>query len=94
MKSEASNADMNLTGTIIAKLTKENVIVDKKTCHGLDSFYKSTTAKQSIDFTIIKLFSSKSNNISNNTLTPQQQLSKSLSQSCPELSRNLLNINT
>ena len=39
MKSEASNADMNLTGTIIAKLTKENVIVDKKTCHGLDSFY-------------------------------------------------------
>lgn len=44
----ALNADKNLTETIIAELTKQNVIIDKKTCHGLGSFYKSSTAKQSI----------------------------------------------
>lgn len=48
MKSEALNADKNLTETIIAELTKQNVIIDKKTCHGLGSFYKGSTAKQSI----------------------------------------------
>lgn len=47
MKSEALNADKKLTETIIAELTKQNVIIDKKTCHGLGSFYKSSTAKQS-----------------------------------------------
>ena len=55
MKSEASNADKNLIETIIAELTKQNVIINKKTCHGLDSFYKSSTANQSVDFTVIKL---------------------------------------
>ena len=44
MKSEVTNADKNLIETIIAELTKQNVIIDKKTCHGLDSFYKSLTA--------------------------------------------------
>ena len=94
MKSEASNADKNLIETIIAELTKQNVIINRKTCHGLDSFHKSSTAKQSIDFTIIKPSPSKSNNISNDKLTPQKQLNKSLSQSCAEISGNLLNINT
>ena len=37
MKSEASNADKNLIETIIAELTKQNVIINKKTCHGLNS---------------------------------------------------------
>ena len=48
MKSEALNADKNLIETIIAELTKQDVIIDKKTYHGLGSFYKSSTAKQSI----------------------------------------------
>ena len=39
MKSEASNADKNLIETIIVELTKQNVIITKKTCHGLGSFY-------------------------------------------------------
>ena len=63
MKSEASNADKNLIKTIIAQLTKQNVIINKKTFHGLDSFYKSSTAKQSIDFTVIKPSPSKSNKV-------------------------------
>ena len=79
MKSEASNTGKNLIEAIIAELTKQNVI--KKTCNGLDSFYKSLTVKQSIDFTVIKYSSSKSNKISNDKLTPQKQLNKSLSQS-------------
>ena len=87
MKSEASNAGKNLIETIITELTKQNVIINKKTCHGLDSFYKSSTAKQSIDFNIIKP-EPKSNNISNGKLTPQKQLNKSLSQSCQEISGN------
>ena len=94
MKSEASNADKSLIETVIAELTKQNVIINKKTCHGLDSFYKSSTAKQSINFTVIKASLSKSNKISNDKLTPQKQLRKTLSQSCPEISRNLLNFNT
>ena len=94
MKPEASHADKNLIETIIAELTKQNVIINKKTCHGLDSFYKSSTAKQLIDFTVVKTSPSKSNNISNDELTPPKQLNKSLSQSCPEVSGNLLNIST
>ena len=94
MKSEASNADKNLIETIIAELTKQNVIINKKTCHGLDSFYKSSTANQSIDFTVIKPSPSKSNKIPNDKLTPQKRLNKSLSQSCPEISENLLNFKT
>ena len=69
MKSEASNADKNLIETIVAELTKQNVIINKKTCHGLDSFYKSSTATQSIGFTIIKPSPSKISNISNDKLT-------------------------
>ena len=91
IKSEASNADKNLIETIIAELTKQNVIINKKTCHGLDSFYKSSTANQSIDF---KPSPSKSNKIPNDKLTPQKRLNKSLSQSCPEISENLLNFKT
>ena len=64
-KSEAANADKNLIETTIAELTKQNVIINKKTCHGLDFFYDSSTAKQSIDLTIIKSFPSKRDNISN-----------------------------
>ena len=94
MKSEASNADKNLTETIIAELTKQIVIINKKTCDGLASFYKSSTAKQSIGFTVIKPSPSKSNDISNYKLTLQKQLNKILSQLCPEISGNLLNINT
>ena len=94
MKSEASNADKNLIETIIAELTKQNVIINKKTCHGLDSFYKSSTTKKSIDFAVIKPSPSKSSNILNDKLTPQKQLTKSLSQSFSEISGNLLNINT
>ena len=65
MKSEASNADKNLIETVIAELTKQNVIANKKTCQGLESFCKSSTIKQSTDLTIIKPSPSKSNNISN-----------------------------
>ena len=54
MKSEASNVDKNLIETIIAELTKQKVIANQKTCHELDPFDKGPTAKQSIDFTIIK----------------------------------------
>ena len=54
MKSEASNVDKNLIETIIAELTKQKVIAYQKTCHELDPFDKGPTAKQSIDFTIIK----------------------------------------
>ena len=93
MKSETLNADKNLIETIIAELTKQNVIISKKTCHGLDSFYKSSTASQSIDFTVTKPSPSKSNKIPNDKLTPRKQLNKSLSQSCPEISENL-NFNT
>ena len=94
MKSEASNAGKNLIKTIIAALTRQNVIINKKICHGLDSFYESSTAKQSIYFTIVKPSPSKSNNISNDKLTPQKQLNKRLFQSFPEVSGNLLNIDT
>lgn len=38
MKSEASNVDKNLVETIIAEFTKQNVIVNKETCHKLDTF--------------------------------------------------------
>lgn len=38
MKSEASNVDKNLVETIIAELTKQNVIVNKEICHKLDTF--------------------------------------------------------
>ena len=93
MKSEASNADKNLIETIIAELTKQSVIINKKVCHELECFYKSSTTKQSIDFIIIKPSLSKSSNMSNDKLTPQKQISKSLSQSCSEISGNLLNIN-
>ena len=93
MKSEASNADKNLIETIIAELTKQNVIINKKICHELECFYKSSTTKQSIDFTIIKP-PSKRSNMSNDKLTPQKQINKNLSQSCREISGNLLNINT
>ena len=49
---------------------------------------------QTIDrLTIIKPSPSKSNNISNDKITPQNQLSNSLSQSCLTISGNLLNIN-
>ena len=75
--SEASNADKDLIETIIAELAKQKLIVDKKTWHGLDSYYKSLTAKKSIDFTIIGPSPSKCKNISNNNLTPQKQLNKS-----------------
>ena len=88
MKFGASNAGKNLIEPIIAELTKQIVIINKMTCHGLDSFYKTSTAKQSIDFTISKPSPSKSNNISNDKLTFQKQLNKSLSQSCSEISGN------
>ena len=94
MKSEASNTDKHLIETIIAELTKQKVIINKNTCHGLNSFYKSSTANQSIDFTIIKPSPSKSNKIPNDKLTSQKQLNKSLSQSCPEISENRLNFKT
>ena len=94
MKSEASNADKNLIETIIAELTKQSVIINKKTCHGLESFYKSSTGNQSIEFTVIKPSLSKSNKIPNDILTPQKQLNKRLSKSCPEISENLLNFKT
>ena len=77
MKSEASNADKSLIETLQLNLQKKNVIINKETCHGLDSFYKSSTDKQSIEFTIIKPSTSKANNILNDTLTPQKQLNKS-----------------
>ena len=86
MKSEALNTDMNLIETIIAELIKQNVVINKKTCHGLDSIIKPDT--------IIRPSPSESSNISNEKLTPQKKLSQSLSQSCPEISINLLNINT
>ena len=69
------NADENLNEIIILNL--QNVIVNNKTYHGLNSFYKSSAAKQSIDFTIIKPFTSKSNNISNDELSTQRQLTYS-----------------
>ena len=93
MKFGASNAGKNLIETIIAELTKQIVIINKMACHGLDSFCKTSTAKQSIDFTISKPSPSKSNNISNDKLTLQKQLNQSLSQSCSEISGNLLNTN-
>ena len=93
MKFGASNAGKNLIETIIAELKKQIVIINRMTCHWLDSFYKTSTAKQSIDFTISKPSPSKSNNISNDKLTLQKQLNKSLSHSCSEISGNLLNTN-
>ena len=47
MKSEASNADKNVIETFIAELRKQKVIINKRTCHGLVSFYNSSKAKQS-----------------------------------------------
>ena len=94
MKSEASNAEKNLIETIMAELTRPNVIINKKTCHRLDFFCKSSTTKQSIGFTIIKTSPCKTNSISNDKLTIQKQLSQSLSQSFSEISGNLPNINT
>ena len=88
MKPDSLNADKNLIETIIVELTKQNVIVNKKPCHGLDSFYKSSTA-QLIDLTIIKPSPSKSNNISNDRLIPQKQIKQEL---IAIISRNLLNI--
>ena len=72
MKSEASNADKNVIETFIADLRKQKVIINKRTCHGLDSFYNSSKAKQSVDITIIKP-PSKSSDISSDKLTPQEQ---------------------
>ena len=73
MKSEASNADKNVIETFIAELRKQEVIINKRTCHGLDSFYNSSKAKQSVDITIIKPSPSKSSDISSDKLTPQEQ---------------------
>lgn len=93
MKSEAMKDGKNPAKTIIAELTKPKTIVDK-TCHGLDSYYKGSIAKQSIDFTIIEPSPSSSNNIPNDKLIPQKELNKSLSQSCLEISLIQLNIDT
>ena len=93
MKSEAMKDGKNPAKTIIAELTKPKTIVDK-TCHGLDSYYKGSIAKQSIDFTIIEPSPSSSNNIPNDKLIPQKELNKSLSQSCLEISLIQLNIGT
>ena len=79
MKSETSNADKDFIETIIAELTKQKVIGDKKACRGLDSYYKSSTTKQLIDFIILGPSLSKSNNILNHKLTPQKQLNNGLS---------------
>ena len=73
------------------ELTKQKVIVNK-TRRRLDSYYKSSTAKQLIDFTSIELSPSSSNNIPNDGLIPKKELSKSFSQSCLEISVNQLNI--
>ena len=73
------------------ELTKQKVIVNK-TRRRLDSYYKSSTAKQLIDFTSIELSPSSSNNIPNDELIPKKELSKSFSQSCLEISVNQLNI--
>ena len=70
MKSKASNADQDLVKTNMGEFTKQKVIVIKEICHGIDFYYKSSTAKQSLDFTIIRPSSSKSNNISNDKLNP------------------------
>ena len=78
IKSGASHADKNLIEKIIGELTIQNVIIINEICHGQNFFYKSSKFKQSIDFSIIKPSPSKRNNISNNKLTPQKQLSKSL----------------
>ena len=91
--SEASNADKDLIETITTELTKQKVIVDKKTYHGLDSYYKNSTAKQLIDFIIIGPSRSKRKNTSNDKLTPQKQLNMALSQSCSQIYENQLNIN-
>ena len=74
MKSETSNADKDLIETIIAELTKQKVIGDKKACRGLDSYYKSSTTN-----IILGPSLSKSNNILNHKLTPQKQLNNGLS---------------
>ena len=71
MKSEAWNAGKNLIETIVAELEKQKLIVNKKTCHGLGSYYKSSVATQSIEFIIIEPSFSQSNNTSNDILTPK-----------------------
>ena len=43
-KTEASNADKQLIETILGNLTETNVIVNKKTPKGLDSFQKLEVA--------------------------------------------------
>ena len=91
--SEASNADKDLTETITTELTKQKVIVDRKTCHGLGSYYKNSTAKQLIDFIIIGPSRSKRKNTSNDKLTPQKHLNMALSQLCSQIYENQLNIN-
>ena len=92
-ETEASSTDKNQIETIIAELTKQNIIVNK-TCHELDLFYKSSTVKQWIDFIITKPSPSKSNSISNDKLTPQKQLNRSLPQSVTKITRNPSNINS
>lgn len=57
-----------------SEYTKQNVIVNKKTCLGLDPYYNSSIAKQSIDY--YRTFPFKSSNTSNDKLTLQKQLSK------------------
>ena len=66
MKSEALNTDMNLIETIVAELIKQNVVINKKTCHGPDSIIKPDT--------IIRPSPSENSNISNDKLTPQKKL--------------------
>ena len=67
---------------------KQKAIVNKKTCHRLDSYYKSSTSKKSTDFTITGPSPSKNDRISNDKLTPQKQLNKSLPLSYQEISVN------
>ena len=99
MKSEASNAGKNLIEMIIAELTKENVIVDKKTFHGLNFFYKSSTAKQSTDFTITKPSPPKSNSTANWKLTTRQinsttKIKQMLMPIMPRTFKESINMNT
>ena len=59
------------------ELTKQKVIVNK-TRRRLDSYYKSSTAKQLIDFTSIELSPSSSNNIPNDGLIPKKRIKQEL----------------
>lgn len=94
MKSEASNVDKNLVETIIAELTKQNVIVNKETCHKLDTFITTQRLNNQKISPLSNLLLLRAKKIKQELTKSNcaKTINKSLSQSCPKIFGNLLNI--